>query len=186
VEQLVALDAKLPQILRGEVQPADAAERVVLALLCQEHKKRYAVAARFYAEAFAAEPKRADDLRTVERYDAACSAALAGCGQGEDAAQLDETERARLRQQALDWLRADLKAWGQLLEKEPEKTRADVQQTMRHWQEDADFAGVRGNALAKLPEAERQPWRRLWQDVEETLIKANDKSTKDLGKKPSN
>jgi hypothetical protein len=32
-------------------------------------------------------------------------------GQGEDADQLDANARARLRQQALDWLRADLAAW---------------------------------------------------------------------------
>jgi hypothetical protein len=33
-------------------------------------------------------------------------------------------------------------------------------------QQDADFAGVRGTeALAKLPEAERAEWTKLWQDV---------------------
>lgn len=38
---------------------------------------------------------------------------------------------------------------------------------MRHWQQDADLAGVRDAAtLAKLPEDERKPWRELWDDVE--------------------
>jgi serine/threonine protein kinase/Flp pilus assembly protein TadD len=172
-EQLVVLDAKLPQILRGEAQPAGAAERLALAQLC-EPKKLYAAAVRFYAEVFTAQPKLADDLRSPHRYNAACAAALAGCGQGQDAAQLDDAERARLRQQALDWLRADLAAWGQLLKKEPAKTRAAVQQTLRHWQQDTDFAGVRGDALAKLPEAERQTWQQLWVDIEQTLMKADD------------
>src|SRR5215472_4056243 len=49
-----------------------------------------------------------DDLQTQDRYNAANAAALAGCGQGEDAAKLNDNERTRLRQQALTWLRADL------------------------------------------------------------------------------
>jgi hypothetical protein len=98
-----------------------------------------------------------------------CVAALAGCGQGADAAKLDEKERARLRRQALDWLRADLTAWGKLLDKQPEKARAAVQQALRHWQEDSDLAGVRGDGLTRLPEAELQPWQQLWVDVERML-----------------
>jgi serine/threonine-protein kinase len=184
-EQLVALDAKLAKVLHGQVQPADAAERIALAGLCQECKKQYAAAARFYAEAFADQPKLAEALRTGHRYNAACAAALAGCGQGEDAAKLDDAERVRLRRQALDWLRADLKAWGQLLDREPEKTRATVQKSLRHWQQDADFAGVRGDALAKLPEAERQSWRLLWQDVEQTLKKAGGSDTEEKKKEAS-
>ena len=43
------------------------------------------------------------------------AAALAGCGQGYDAAQLDGQERSGWRKQALHWLRADLKAYGGLL-----------------------------------------------------------------------
>jgi tetratricopeptide (TPR) repeat protein len=179
VEQLVALDAKLSRILQGQVRPADAAERIALAKLCQEHKKHYASAARFYAEAFAAEPKLADDLRSGHRYNAACAAALAGCGQGVDVAKIAEKERARLRRQALDLLRAELTAWGQLLAKEPDKTRAAVQKALRHWQRDADFAGVRGGALARLPETEREPWQQLWADVEQTSRKANCKDTKE-------
>jgi serine/threonine-protein kinase len=184
-EQLVVLDAKLPKFLHGQVRHADAAERVALAWLCQEYKKRYAAAARFYAEAFADQPKLAEDLRTGHRYNAACAAALAGCRQGEDAAQPDDSERVRLRRQALDWLRADLKAWGQLLDREPEKTRAAVQKMLRRWQQDPDFAGVRGDALAKLPEAERQSWRLLWQDVEQTLKKAGRGDTEENKKESS-
>jgi eukaryotic-like serine/threonine-protein kinase len=169
-EQLVAFDAKLSQILRGEERPANAAERLALAHFCQEHKKLNAAAARFYAEAFAAEPKLADDLN-AHRYNAARAAALAGCGQGEDAAKLDDVERARLRRQALGWLRADLAAWVQLLEKDPEKARANLQETIQHWQQETDFGALRGDALAKLPEAERQAWGELWRDVEKILTK---------------
>jgi hypothetical protein len=50
------------------------------------------------------------------RYNAACCAALAAGGQGKDADKLDDKERARLREQACDWLRAIAlprgRAWG--------------------------------------------------------------------------
>src|SRR5262249_51603256 len=129
--------------------------------------KLYAAAQRFSSEAFAAEPKWAADLNKQYRYDAACAAALAGCGQGQDADQLDAKERARLRQQALDWLRPDLKAYQQAMNQAADKVSGVVAQRMQHWQQDEDFAGVRGpEALAKLPEAERSDWQQLWQEVE--------------------
>jgi hypothetical protein len=37
---------------------------------------------------------------------------------------------------------------------------------MQYRQQDPAFAAVRGGALAKLPEAERQEWQILWDDVE--------------------
>jgi hypothetical protein len=48
-----------------------------------------------------------------------------------------------------------------------------MQQTLRAWQQDADFAGVRGDALPHLPEAERQAWQQLWKDVEQMLMRVN-------------
>jgi serine/threonine protein kinase/Tfp pilus assembly protein PilF len=156
-EKLVELDAKLPQFLAGQAQPADAGECLALAAMGQHHKQLPAAAARWYTEAFATEPPLAADLRLGHRYNAACAAALAGCGQGMDRPPVDDKERARLRRQALDWLRADLAAWCRQLDKEPDKVRPAVRQQLQHWQTDGDFAGVRGtDALAKLPEAERQ------------------------------
>jgi hypothetical protein len=63
-----------------------------------------------------AKPKRDDDLNTRPRYNTACPTAQAGCGQGADAGKLDARERARLDQQALDWLRADPNAYRQLMD----------------------------------------------------------------------
>jgi serine/threonine-protein kinase len=165
---LAALEPRLPRILKGEEQPADAAERLVLASFCQqEDKKLYAVAARWYAEAFAADPKLLAGRPFADRYNAACAAALAGCGQGQDAGGLDAKERARLRRQALDWLRAELEATRRQLEKEPAEARPVVVQQMQHWLGDPDFAGVRGpDALGRLPEAERPAWEKLWREVE--------------------
>jgi tetratricopeptide (TPR) repeat protein len=169
-ERLVELDSKLPAILSGKEQPADAGQRAEYAQLC--HRKRlYAAAARLYREAIAAKPDQV--VSPVNRYNAACAAVLAGCGAGEDAAKLPDAERAGLRQQALDWLRADLDAWRRLLDKEPDKARPGMAQQMRHWLRDPDFNGVRGpDALAKLPPAERAGWRKLWADVAALLRQA--------------
>jgi tetratricopeptide (TPR) repeat protein len=165
-EQLAELDDRLPAVLEGKAQPKDAAERLDFAMLCCGSRKRYAAAARFFDEAFANQPALAVDLQAHHRYNSACAAALAGWGQGQDAAGLGEKERARLRQQALDWLRADLGAWRLLLDKNPDKSQPAVARTMQHWLADPDFATVRGAALGKLAEAERQQWQQLWGEVE--------------------
>jgi tetratricopeptide (TPR) repeat protein len=162
-QRLLELDARLPALLRGDDRPASAAERLDLARLCGQYQQRYAAAARFYAEAFADQPRLADDLDSNCRYNAACAAALAAAGRGRDAAALGGQERARLRRQARDWLRADLAAWT----KGVEKARPVVQRTLTHWQQDPDLAGLRDrDALAQLPEAERQACRNLWAEVD--------------------
>jgi hypothetical protein len=46
---------------------------------------------------------------------------------------------------------------------------------MQRRQHDPDFAGVRGDALAELPEAERQEWQKLWDDVEALRKRAAEK-----------
>jgi serine/threonine-protein kinase len=164
-QRLVELDSHLPALLEGKATPTGAGERIELAQLCSL-KRLHRAAARFYAEAFADKPKLAGDLNGQHRYNAAC-AALAGCGQGKDADKRDAKERARLRQQALDWLRADLKAYRQVLEKSAGKAGPAIAQRMQHWLQDTDFASVRDDkSLAKLPEAQRKEWHKLWQEVE--------------------
>jgi tetratricopeptide (TPR) repeat protein len=183
-EQLAALAQRLPRLLRGEDPPRDATERLAAAQMCYD-ATRYAAAARFWAEAFQAQPKLADDLKVQHRYNATCAAALAGCGQGKDADKLDGRERARLRRQALDWLRADLHPWRRLLDTEPDQalSAAAVTQVLGHWLADPDFAGVRRPAaLARLPEAERQAWRELWSGVADTLARVQTRTTPE--KKP--
>ena len=131
---------------------------------------------RLYAEAFTADAKLAADRTAGHRYNAACHAALAGCGQGEDAAKLDATERARLRQQALAWLRADLALWTKDVDGGKPADRGAAQRTLRHWQRDTDLASVRDKeALAKLPGAERGEWQKLWAEVAALLRKTEAK-----------
>jgi serine/threonine-protein kinase len=55
-EQWARLDARLRQIREGKAKPANAQECLVLAALCQAHKRLFATAVRFLEEAFAAQP----------------------------------------------------------------------------------------------------------------------------------
>jgi hypothetical protein len=133
----------------------------------------HAASTRFCADAFAEQPKLADDPRTLPRYSAAYAAVLTAAGKGKDADKLDAKERTRLRKQALDWLRADLAMWSKLLDKATHQQRTQVQKTLTHWTRDADFVTVRDKeALAQLPEEERAAWQKLWADVDALLAKA--------------
>jgi tetratricopeptide (TPR) repeat protein len=170
-QRLLELDGRLPDFLGGKAAPADADERIELAQLCA-YKQRHRSAVRFYEEAFAARPT----LLAANRYNAARAAALAGCGRGQDADQLNDPERARLRRQALDWLSAGLEAQGRLLDMDPARAAAQVAGKLRHWLGDPDFVGVRGpQSLAKLPEAERPAWEKFWKDVSDMLKRAQEK-----------
>jgi hypothetical protein len=173
-EQALALEGKLPALLEGKEKPGDDAERLALADICrQPSKKLYAASARFYAEAFANDAKLANDLQVQHRYNAACAAALAAAGQGNDADKLDDKERTRLRTQALEWLRADLAAYTRAVEQE--RSQALVFQRLTHWQKDADLAGLRDkDAVGKLPPQEQEAWQKLWADVDALLKKVND------------
>ena len=114
-----------------------------------------------------------DDMQAQPRYNAACAAALAGCGHGEDAGKLDAAQPSRLRRQALDWLTADLSAWSRIAEK-PE-ARPLVRQVLTHWQKDPDLAGVRDAVeLAKVPDVERADWDKLWSRVAALLARVSD------------
>jgi Flp pilus assembly protein TadD len=167
-EKLLELDRLLQPVLKGAAQPAGANERLELAYLCRlPCRGLYATAERLAAEAFSERPELADDLKEGYRYEAACSASLAGCGKGADAASVPGKARASLRKRALEWLRADLAPWAE------HKDLAALERTLRHWQKDPNLASVRDPAeLQKLPEAERLEWQRLWAEVGSLLKKA--------------
>jgi tetratricopeptide (TPR) repeat protein len=175
-QQMIALDEKLPAILKGEAKPANASEAVTLAAMCQQYKKRYVAAVRLYTDAFAAEPKWANDPQAAHRYNAACSPALGAAGQGQDAGKLGDKERARLRKQTLGWLRADLDLWAKQAENGKPPVRAVILKTLQHWQKDTDLAGLRDTAaLAKLSDAERADFQKLWADVAALVKKCSEK-----------
>jgi tetratricopeptide (TPR) repeat protein len=167
--RLIALESRLPSFLKGEAQPADVDECLVLALLCR-CKRRYDSAARFYAVAFAKEPRLADDPRAGHGYEAACAAALASRGHGEAVPNAEDPERARLRRQAHDWLQSDLDYWTRLAQSGKAKDRALAKQALQRWQTGTDLAGVRDqDTLEQLPPEERTAWAQLWQNVQAVL-----------------
>jgi serine/threonine protein kinase/tetratricopeptide (TPR) repeat protein len=179
LERLVDLDRRLPGILERKTAPASPRECIELAGVCCR-KQLHRAATRFYEEAFAADSKLQDDLGAAHRYYAACAAVSTAAGQGKDVDQIDDKEKARLRGQALSWLRADLAAMGRLLDREanPAPIAAAVARTLKNWQASSDLAGVRdAEALANVPEVERQAWHKLWDDAADLLARTQAKTT---------
>jgi eukaryotic-like serine/threonine-protein kinase len=169
--RLVALNGRLPGVLKGEDRPADSGEAVAFATIAYK-KGLYAASARFFSEALAADRRLADDMDAQNRYNAACAAALAASGRGKDEPPIDDNARVHWRKQALDGLKADLTAWADLLGRDA-KAGPQVVQTLSHWKLDPDLAGLRDAAdVAALPEAERAVWRAHWTDVDALLKRA--------------
>ena len=161
----------LPAFLEGTYQPADQCERLAFLAACEFNNLTYA-SARLYADAFAAEPSLANEPEGARRYYAACMAASAGCGRGKDASNLDDAERARLRDQARQWLRADVVALSKRLDSNP-AANTWVQEKLVRWRADADLAGLREpDSLARLPVAESRACRELWNEIDVQLERA--------------
>jgi Tfp pilus assembly protein PilF len=99
-ERLAAREKLLPTVLQGK-HKANAAELLQFGELALV-TKRYAAAARLHADAFAADARLADRLQESHRYNAACAAVRAAGSEGADAGTLDDRERERWRQQALE------------------------------------------------------------------------------------
>ena len=174
-EYLAALAERLPGVLRGSDRPRDDAECLVFGRLCYD-TKRYAAAVRFWAEALAADSQPGADRRALLLEQAARAAALAAAGVGKDDPPPDDAAKAKLRGQALDWLKAERDLWAKLVESGPPQARAAVSKVLRHWKTDSDLACVRdADALAKLPQAERAAWRSLWDEVDALLGHAGDR-----------
>jgi serine/threonine-protein kinase len=158
--------------LEGKYEPRDSTERLALLGVCR-FKNRTRASARLYAEAFAGDPTLADDPHLAHRYNAACAAAQAGCGRGTDAAGVPEKERARWRNQAREWLRAELAAWVRVFDADPKAARVVVHKALTRWRNDPDLACVRDpGELDKLATDERQEYRALWAEVAAVLARA--------------
>jgi hypothetical protein len=162
---------KVPAFLRGEYKPADNTERLVFAEVAYMNGKM-ALSTRLYAEALESDPKLGDDRQIKHPYNAACSAALAAAGQGQDEPPLDGAAKARLRRQALAWLKSELLTWKRVFRIIEPGNQERVTKQMTHWKQDPELTSIRDEKeLAKLPEDERKDWQSLWADVE-ALLKA--------------
>jgi Flp pilus assembly protein TadD len=173
-ERMISLEGKLPAVLKGDAVPKNSNTCLGLAEMCR-YKKRYRDAVRFWADAFRLEPTLVQEYGPHYRYKAARDAALAAAGKGRPAA--DESDRGRLRPQALTWLRAELAAWRHAAEKASYASAA--QSALSVWKTDSGLASVRdtkGQAL--LAPKERADWRRFWADVDELLARLKRKPAK--------
>jgi Tfp pilus assembly protein PilF len=170
-ERMVVVDTRLDTFLAGKQKPQSADDWLALAHVCQA-RQHHRAAARAFAAAFAARAALERDLNAGHRFDAACAAARAGTAQGKDADKLDTKERARWRNRALAWLRADLAIYSRLLAAGRPEIGREVRRALRRWPRDPDFADLRTPAaLARLPSDEQQSWRKFWADIEALLRK---------------
>lgn len=150
----------LPAFLKGEYQPRGQDERLAMLGACRANDLRAAQAG-LYAAAFADDPNLAQVLPDPggslwvllsPRHEAACAAAVAGCGGGADGSGLSNLERARWRRQAREWLRLDLAAWAEKLPALTPEAREKLIQYLAGWRQDPDLAGLRdAEELEKLP-----------------------------------
>jgi serine/threonine protein kinase/Flp pilus assembly protein TadD len=164
-QRLVELETQLPAILGGQVHPASAAERCDYAELCY-FKRHYRAAARFWADAFTADPKLAADLGSDRRFDAACAATLTAAGQDVEAGSLDSEDALRWRKQALEWLQEDLAVCTKRIESRKAEDRRLVRERLRDWQWEQKLASLREpNRVAQLPPEERRACQQFWADV---------------------
>jgi serine/threonine-protein kinase len=152
------------EFLDSKYSPTQNVERLSLVAPCYL-ERRYRKAADLSAAMFTDDASLLDNFSTT--YNAGCVAVLAGLGKGYDA-PANEAERARFRMLGLTWLRRNLD--GQA--KRPEAQIARMRDDLLNWRTDADLAGVRGDAIDKLPEAERADWRKFWADHADLLKKA--------------
>jgi hypothetical protein len=91
--------------------------------------------------------------------------------------QLDDSQRAHWRKQALAWLQADLALRAKQLEQPTPQAVSLVRLKLQRLQQDAALAGLRDKAaLAKLSDEEQAACRKLWADVEILLKKTQGKA----------
>jgi serine/threonine-protein kinase len=161
----------IPAFLEGRYWPHDNTERLAFLGVCR-FKNLNLAAAKLYAEAFAADPKLADNHHISHRYYAACAATLAGCGEpgALPTEGLSEAERAPWRKQARAWLQADLAAWTKMMTSDSPADRDLAKKTLNRWQVDPDLAGIRErSALEPFSKEEREECLALWREVTAVL-----------------
>jgi serine/threonine protein kinase len=166
-KRAMSIAERYAAVLQRQDAPKDNAERLAFAKMAYEQKK-FSFATRLWAEALDSDPKLGDDRQAQHRYAAACAAALAADGKGQDEPTLDEAAKAKLRGQALEWLKAERLTCKKLLEykSQGQPAQPNVVQKLGNWRKDNDLASIRdAAALAKLPPDERAAFEQLWADV---------------------
>jgi tetratricopeptide (TPR) repeat protein len=155
----------LPAFREGKHRPRTDVERHCLLGACQ-FEGRYRAAAELYADIISSDTRFADDLNTMCRYRASCSAALAGAGRGQDAGTLDAAGRLRWRNRARDWLRADLAAARKLSSSNAGGLSEFLRTTLNNWLNAPELAGLRDpDACKGLLPSEQKEFQTLCGDL---------------------
>jgi eukaryotic-like serine/threonine-protein kinase len=165
-DQLAPCAADVAAFCDGAKKPIDAATHFVLAEWLHYFKRHTVAAVRVYESALA-DPSLSDETRGRHRFQAACAAALAGTGEGLDAAKLTDAEKATLRSKAREWLEVEYRRLS--------KAKGDdFVGLARQWHAHRELAGVReATLLAALPETERFAWQKFWDTIKPPLPDAN-------------
>jgi eukaryotic-like serine/threonine-protein kinase len=159
----------LDEFLKGSYRPVDNDERLAMSGACYFRHFNRALA-QLYVDAFAADPGLAANRSIPHRYNAACVAALAAAGKGADTANLSDIERAHWREQARQWLQAELAAQVTVLKSGSAADGKRAMDWLAGWFTDSDLAGLRDPMeLRKLPAAERARCQKFWDAVGGTL-----------------
>jgi hypothetical protein len=156
----------------SQLQP-DAADlktyRESAVLMLADRKARagdFVTAARIFREQF---QRPLSPFLTTMRYRAAGCAARAGTWERGQFHYGPEKEFTALRNQARDWLRAELDSRRAAFEREPSPAPAAE---LMQWLNDPDFRAVRDDDLQRLPAAEVEAWKKLWADVADLCRRA--------------
>ena len=156
--QYAPLDARLAAVLKGEAAK-DNAERLALAQRAYD-TKRYVAAAKLWAEALKTDPKLAADRQAGHRYNAACAAALAASARGRTNGPPTIPPGPSFASKPSIGSRPSWPCGRSFSNSARPQAKAFIVQILKHWQEDTDLAGVRGDKVIEaVPEAERAAWR---------------------------
>ena len=159
----------LPAFLTGTWQPSSNDERLALTGVCQ-FQGLAAHCARLYTDAFAADPALATRPDPDLRFAAACAAAMAAGGVGQDSGSLNPAQRTDMRAAALKWLTDDLDAMTAQLNLGDHDSSDRFERNLKLWRSTSELASVRRESdLQKLSPDAIDQWNTFWSSVDEKL-----------------
>jgi serine/threonine protein kinase/Tfp pilus assembly protein PilF len=164
VKKMDDLDKDVAAVLEGK-KTVSTAELKEMAEFCWDSKLCYATAARLYQLAFADFPYPDEEVYR-NYFHAACAAVQAGTCRGKDARLITEDEKAEMRYQGLDWLKAALKAHVRIAATNQHAQLEEFEQRLVRLLQHPILTHVREHMEAsQLSEQEQKGWKQMWADV---------------------
>jgi hypothetical protein len=129
-----------------------------------------------FTEAFKSDHALAGAPGGSHRHNAACNAALAARGKGQDDPVPDQNARLGLLSLALGWLDEDRTAVERGLAVASPADRFRIVAMLNHWKNDPDLAGLRTARLVKLlPASQQNDCAAFWAKIDAMLAAATGK-----------